>query len=170
MANIAQMVNVLQAMILTDGPSMVLTPTYHVFDMYQPWQGATALPVEVASPMYEKDDVSIPAISVSAVRAADGQVHLALVNVDPNNAHPVTVGLDGVNPRHRQRPDPDRSRHGRAQQLRAAGGGDAKRLQRREGVARNGNGHAARQVRRRADFALRKRVPGAETAAPGITR
>ena len=98
MAAIAQMVNVLQAMLLTDGPRMVKTPTYHVFDMYEPWQGATSLPVEVASPMYEKDDVSIPAINVSAVRDIEGQVHLALVNVDPNNAHPVTIALDGVNP------------------------------------------------------------------------
>jgi alpha-N-arabinofuranosidase len=92
------MVNVLQAMLLTDGPRMVRTPTYHVFDMYEPWQGATVLPVEVAAPMYEKDDVSIPAVSVSAVRGTDGQVHLALVNVDPNRAHPVTIALDGVNP------------------------------------------------------------------------
>ncbi len=98
MAAIAQMVNVLQAMLLTDGPRMVKTPTYHVFDMYEPWQGAAVLPVEVASPMYQKDDVSIPAISVSAVRGTDGQVHLALVNVDPGNAHPVSIALDGVNP------------------------------------------------------------------------
>ena len=94
MAAIAQMVNVLQAMLLTDGPRMVKTPTYHVFDMYEPWQGAAVLPVEVASPMYQKDDVSIPAISVSAVRGTDGQVHLALVNVDPGNAHPVSIALD----------------------------------------------------------------------------
>jgi alpha-N-arabinofuranosidase len=47
MTNIAQMVNVLQAMILTDGPRMALTPTYHVFQMYIPFQGATYLPTEV---------------------------------------------------------------------------------------------------------------------------
>ena len=47
MANIAQMVNVLQAMILTDGPQMALTPTYHAFQMYVPFQGATFLPAEV---------------------------------------------------------------------------------------------------------------------------
>ena len=47
MTNIAQMVNVLQAMILTDGPKMALTPTYHVFQMYIPFQGATFLPTEI---------------------------------------------------------------------------------------------------------------------------
>ena len=50
MANIAQMVNVLQAMILTDGPHMALTPTYHAFALYRPFQGATALPVRCRRP------------------------------------------------------------------------------------------------------------------------
>ena len=50
LAAIAQMVNVLQAMILTDGPRMVLTPTYHVFDMYMPFQGATPLSATVEAP------------------------------------------------------------------------------------------------------------------------
>jgi alpha-N-arabinofuranosidase len=49
MANIAQMVNVLQAMILTDGPRMLLTPTYHVFRMYLPFQDATSVPVSFAA-------------------------------------------------------------------------------------------------------------------------
>ena len=49
MTNIAQMVNVLQAMILTDGPRMALTPTYHVFQMYIPFQGATSLPTEITT-------------------------------------------------------------------------------------------------------------------------
>src|SRR2546430_8631071 len=47
MANIAQMVNVLQAMILTDEAKMVLTPTYHVFRMYVPFQDATFLAVKI---------------------------------------------------------------------------------------------------------------------------
>ena len=46
MANIAQMVNVLQAMILTDKQRMLLTPTYHVFRMYVPFQDATFIPAE----------------------------------------------------------------------------------------------------------------------------
>ncbi len=96
MAAIAQMVNVLQAMLLTDGPRMVKTPTYWVFDLYKPWQGATALPVELTSPWYHKDEVAIPAVSVSAVRDTAGQVHVALVNLDPNRAIPVSVSLAGM--------------------------------------------------------------------------
>ncbi len=96
MAAIAQMVNVLQAMLLTDGARMVKTPTYWVFDLYTPWQGATALPVEVAAPWYHKGDVAIPAISVSAVRDTAGAVHVALVNVDPNRALPIAVNLSGM--------------------------------------------------------------------------
>ena len=67
-ANIAQMVNVLQAMILTDGPRMTVPPTYWVFEMYKVQQGATALPVELATPGYKFGDRSIPAVSASASR------------------------------------------------------------------------------------------------------
>ena len=83
MANIAQMVNVLQAMILTDGTKMVLTPTYHVFEMYKVFQNATSLPVHLATPDYAFGGETIPAVSASAARDAAGKVHLALVNVLP---------------------------------------------------------------------------------------
>jgi alpha-N-arabinofuranosidase len=96
MAAIAQMVNVLQAMLLTDGAKMVKTPTYWVFDLYKPWQGATSLPIQVTSPWYHKDEVAVPAVSASAVRDAAGQVHVALVNLDPNRAMPLSVSLAGL--------------------------------------------------------------------------
>jgi alpha-N-arabinofuranosidase len=96
MANIAQMVNVLQAMILTDGPKMVLTPTYQVFALYRPWQDATALPIELKSPWYHKDQWAIPAVSASAVRDTAGQVHVALVNLDPNREVAVSARLAGL--------------------------------------------------------------------------
>ncbi len=96
MAAIAQMVNVLQAMLLTDGAKMVKTPTYWVFELYKPWQGATSLPIQVTSPWYHKDEVAVPAVSASAVRDAAGQVHVALVNLDPNRAMPVSVSLAGL--------------------------------------------------------------------------
>ncbi len=94
-ANIAQMVNVLQAMILTDGPKMTVTPTYWVFEMFKVHQGATFMPVELVTPDYRCGDQSIPAVSASASRETAGKVHLSLVNTDPN--HPVTVvcTLDG---------------------------------------------------------------------------
>jgi alpha-N-arabinofuranosidase len=96
MANIAQMVNVLQAMILTEGKKMVLTPTYHVFEMYKPWQDAMVLPIDIDTPWYHKDKFVMPAVSGSAVRAKDGKVHVGLSNLDPNQTNMVTVKLDGL--------------------------------------------------------------------------
>ncbi|WP_394654126.1 alpha-N-arabinofuranosidase [uncultured Sphingomonas sp.] len=96
MTNIAQMVNVLQAMILTDGAKMVLTPTYHVFRMYLPFQDATAIPVELKSPWYNKDQWVMPSVSASAARGTDGLVRVALTNVDPNKPASVSTTLTGV--------------------------------------------------------------------------
>ncbi|MCA0394532.1 MAG: alpha-N-arabinofuranosidase [Proteobacteria bacterium] len=90
-AGIAQMVNVLQAMILTDGPRMVLTPTYHAFALYRPFQGATALPLALHSPAYG----SLRAVDGSAARGADGTLHLALVNLDPRTPMDVSLALPG---------------------------------------------------------------------------
>jgi alpha-N-arabinofuranosidase len=87
---------VLQAMILTDGKKMVLTPTYHVFEMYKPWQDATVLPIDIKTPWYAKDEFTMPAVSGSAVRGRDGRVHVGLSNLDPNQANTVTITLDGV--------------------------------------------------------------------------
>ncbi|MEZ5955210.1 MAG: alpha-L-arabinofuranosidase C-terminal domain-containing protein [Hyphomonas sp.] len=94
MTNIAQMVNVLQAMILTDGPDMVLTPTYHVFEMYKLFQGATALPVRYDAPDYILGEDIIPAISISAALTPEGQLVVALVNSDPKGSH--AVDLSGI--------------------------------------------------------------------------
>jgi alpha-N-arabinofuranosidase len=96
MANIAQMVNVLQAMILTDGPRMALTPTYHAFQMYVPFQGATTLPVEIKAPVYALNAVSVPAVSVSAARDTSGRLQLGLVNLDARREAEVTVDVTGV--------------------------------------------------------------------------
>src|SRR5499427_9005335 len=82
-ANIAQMINVLQAMILTEKEKMVLTPTYHVFDMYVPFQGSTSLLSTVSTPEYSNGEFRLPAVHASAARGADGKLYLALVNVDP---------------------------------------------------------------------------------------
>jgi alpha-N-arabinofuranosidase len=95
LANIAQMVNVLQAMILTNGPNMVLTPTYHVFSLYRPFQDATFLPMDLRAPNYRLGALSVPALSASAARAADGAILIALVNLDPNRAIHVVAALAG---------------------------------------------------------------------------
>jgi alpha-L-arabinofuranosidase len=96
MTNIAQMINVLQAMILTDKEKMLLTPTYHVFEMYKPFQNATLLPTELTTPDYKLGEVSIPAVSVSAARSAEGALVLSLVNADPNKPARVTAKIAGA--------------------------------------------------------------------------
>ncbi|WP_239807107.1 alpha-N-arabinofuranosidase [Croceicoccus hydrothermalis] len=96
MSAIAQMVNVLQAMILTDGDRMVLTPTYHVFEMYKPWQDATVLPIEIDTPTYSSGEYELPAVSGSAVRAKDGTMHVALSNADATEENTVTIALNGA--------------------------------------------------------------------------
>ncbi|HEU4653356.1 MAG TPA: alpha-L-arabinofuranosidase C-terminal domain-containing protein [Steroidobacteraceae bacterium] len=96
MANIAQMINVLQSMILTRGKEMVLTPTYHVFDLYHVHQGATLLPVQIATEKYASGTISLPSISVSASRDEKGRVHLSLVNLDPDRDASIAVALNGM--------------------------------------------------------------------------
>ena len=96
MANIAQTVNVLQAMMLTEGEKLLLTPTYHVFDMYQVHQDATRLRVDLQSPEYKHGDGSMPAVSVSASRDKDGVVHISLVNAHATSAANVSCEIPGV--------------------------------------------------------------------------
>ncbi len=86
MANIAQTINVLQAMILTDKQRMLRTPTYHVFEMFKVHRGGVLLPIELQSPAYELAGERIPAVSASASRQKDGSVHLSLVNTNPRQA------------------------------------------------------------------------------------
>jgi len=96
MANIAQTVNVLQAMILTDGPKMIVTPTYHVFEMYKPHQGATLLPTWVEAEQYTWKDDSLPAISVSASRSQEGSITVTLCNLDPSRERAVEAEVRGA--------------------------------------------------------------------------
>jgi alpha-N-arabinofuranosidase len=96
MANIAQMINVLQAMILTDKERMLVTPTYHVFEMFKVHQGATALPLTLSTPDYAVGEGKIPAVSASASRDAAGHVHLSLANANPNTAITVACTLEGI--------------------------------------------------------------------------
>jgi alpha-N-arabinofuranosidase len=92
-------VNVLQAMILTDGPKMVLTPTYHLFKMYVPFQDATRLPITFDAGTYRFGDVSLPRIDAIAARAADGKLWIALTNVDPNAPAQIDAQLQGIRAR-----------------------------------------------------------------------
>lgn len=96
MANLAQAVNVLQAVILTKGDKMLLTPTYHVLEMYNVHQDATMLPVTVKSEDYTLDNQKLPAVSVSASRDKAGKVHVSLVNIDPSKPQEISVDLKGL--------------------------------------------------------------------------
>jgi alpha-N-arabinofuranosidase len=98
MANIAQTINVLQAMLLTEGDQMVLTPTYHVFEMYKAHQDATLLPTDLSCASYQHGDESIPTINASASRDGSGNVHLSLCNLDPGRATTISCELRGMSP------------------------------------------------------------------------
>ena len=98
MANIAQTVNVLQAMILTDKEKMLLTPTYHVFEMYSVHHDATLLPSDLTCEDYQLGEQTIPALNVSASRDKAGKIHVTLCNLDPNTAKDVQCKLVGVRP------------------------------------------------------------------------
>jgi alpha-L-arabinofuranosidase len=95
MANIAQMVNVLQAMILTDNERIVLTPTYYVFKMYKVHQDATLIRVDLSAPEYKMDQSSLPSLSASASRDKEGKLHLSIVNLDPNRPAEVSTTVSG---------------------------------------------------------------------------
>lgn len=93
MANIAQTVNVLQAMILTDKEKMLLTPTYWVFEMFKGHQGGTVIPVEVTGPEYAVAGKKVPAISASATTSTKGEVLVSLINSNPSESHRVSFDL-----------------------------------------------------------------------------
>ncbi|AHG92651.1 alpha-L-arabinofuranosidase domain protein (plasmid) [Gemmatirosa kalamazoonensis] len=96
-ANIAQMVNVLQAMILTQGSQMLLTPTYHVFEFYTVHHDALLLPIAVTSrEWYKLGTDSVPAVSASASRDRNGVMHVTMSNLDPSHAHTVTLDVRGA--------------------------------------------------------------------------
>jgi alpha-L-arabinofuranosidase len=96
MANIAQTINVLQAVILTDKEKMILTPKYHVFEMYKVHQGATQLPVELNATEYKLGQAAIPALHASASRDSAGKLHLSVVNLDPHRSAQISTRIAGT--------------------------------------------------------------------------
>ncbi|HEU4581774.1 MAG TPA: alpha-L-arabinofuranosidase C-terminal domain-containing protein [Polyangiaceae bacterium] len=92
----AQAINVLQALILTKGPQMVLTPTYHVYDLYRVHRDALSLPVELQAPRYVLGQGSVPTLHASASRDARGVVHVSIANLDPNRSAQLKLKLTGA--------------------------------------------------------------------------
>ncbi len=96
MTNIAQIVNVLQSMILTNGPKMLLTPTYYVFQMYNVHQDATFLPMDlICDKAKVRDNREVPMVSASASKDKSGRIHISLANIDVDNAQNITLDLQG---------------------------------------------------------------------------
>jgi alpha-N-arabinofuranosidase len=97
MTCIAQMINVLQAMILTEKEKMVLTPTYHVLRMYKVHQGATFIPTELNAPAYELGEASIPSLHATASRDGEGRLHVSIVNLNPTREATISMKISGAN-------------------------------------------------------------------------
>jgi len=85
----------LQSVLLTDGPRLVKTPTFHIFEMYKVHQDATLIPVTLKTSDYTFGDKKIPALSVSASRNSDGVVHISLCNTHATEAQSLTIRLRG---------------------------------------------------------------------------
>ncbi len=98
MCNIAQINNVLQAMILTQGKEMIVTPTFHVFEMFNVHQGATLLPSDVHCQAYEHAGETLPSLVVSSSRDSAGRIHLSIVNLNPRQDATLQCHLDGMIP------------------------------------------------------------------------
>jgi len=96
MANLAQTINVLQALILTDKEKMLLTPTYHVFDLYKVHQDAMLIPLMIRSKDYVLGTEKLSAINASASRDKAGNINISIVNIDPANALDLQLDLPGA--------------------------------------------------------------------------
>jgi len=94
-ANIAQIVNVLQSVILTKDEKMVLTPTYHVFRMFSVHQNARLLNIDLTCEGYANGEKEIPSISASASVDSEGKVHISLANLNPGKQTIVTCPIVG---------------------------------------------------------------------------
>lgn len=96
MANLAQCVNVLQAVILTDKAKMILTPTYYVMQLYSVHQDAQQLPITIKSPLYTYNGETLPALSASASKDKKGLTHISLVNIDSKKENTMEIDLNEI--------------------------------------------------------------------------
>jgi alpha-L-arabinofuranosidase len=97
MANIAQLINVLQSMLLTKGDQLVKTPTFYVFKMYMVHREATMLPIDIKCENYTFDGNTLPSVSASASKDSTGKIHVSLANINPHKNIEVKVDLRGSN-------------------------------------------------------------------------
>lgn len=97
MANLAQMVNVLQSVILTERSRMALTPTYHVFDLYQAHQGGTLLESMLETGTAGMGEARIPQVSESVSEDASGNIHITAANLSATESCSMDIVLYGRN-------------------------------------------------------------------------
>jgi len=95
MANLAQTVNVLQAVILTNEEKILLTPTYHVMEMYNVHQDAKLVPLDMTAPQYQSGTETLPAVSASASLDSMNVLHVSIVNIDASKSQEISIGLRG---------------------------------------------------------------------------
>lgn len=95
MANLAQTINVLQAVILTNKEKILLTPTYHVMEMYNVHQDATLLPLTIKTDDYTFGNEKLPSVSCSASKDSMGLVHISLTNINAKNEENISINIDG---------------------------------------------------------------------------
>lgn len=93
MTNIAQTINVLQAMILTNGDKIALTPTYYAFKMYVPFQDSTYIPLDAKVPQLTYDGKSFPALNLSAAKAKDGKTYIGIANMNQHEGYDLSIKL-----------------------------------------------------------------------------
>jgi alpha-N-arabinofuranosidase len=96
MANLAQTVNVLQAVILTNKEKIILTPTFHIMEMFNVHQDAALLPIQVSANDYVVGKEKLPAVSASASKNKEGVTHISLVNIDAQKSQDVTIDTRGI--------------------------------------------------------------------------
>lgn len=96
MTNIAQMINVIQAMILTEQDKMILTPTYHVFEMYKIHQDAERVALDLEVDTVNENGQTFPHVSASASRAKDGTINISLCNLDKEKSAAISLDLRGT--------------------------------------------------------------------------
>jgi alpha-N-arabinofuranosidase len=90
------MINVLQTMVMTDKEKMLLTPTYHVFKMYVPFQDTTFVPIAFDAGTYVRGNVCLPRVDAIAAKDTAGLLWLAITNLDPNQPAETEAGLSGL--------------------------------------------------------------------------
>ncbi|MDT8717692.1 alpha-N-arabinofuranosidase [Clostridium sp. 19966] len=95
MANIAQAVNVLQAVILTEGAKMILTPTYHAFNMYKVHQDAELLDLNIKSAEYSFGGETVPQVTATASVDSEGKIHVSLCNLNPKESADISCEIRG---------------------------------------------------------------------------